>query len=217
MNVLITSDPHGEIDKLLRILRYARSSTDFQILVIPGDFGNLQTIRFVGKWCMDNGVMGIGVYGNHEEKSVTGAIEYGSFKILQFGEVAEVPGMGKCMGIPGVHGFRRWYHWSEKDVERLAEERVDCIVSHEMPLGLADECEFGIRCGKRVIRRLVEIVRPRIFIGGHLHGPPAHETFNESLIIKSGTISGDVSWFTILNLERLFLRHYRCDDSCFPI
>ena len=193
----------------------------FDFLVLPGDFGNVGLIRMLGLWLREHGVTGLGVYGNHEERYVLRGLKYGSFSVLTFGKIVKVHDT-YVLGIPGVRGTRKWYHWSDQEVLSLADPDVDIgwIIAHEMPYGLADICGRGFRCGQRSLRILLEKLRPRLYIGGHLHGPPQVALYGGSLIVKSGTLSNKFSedlWLSYIDIQSLKTHHYQCNqvkDSC---
>ena len=193
----------------------------FDLLLLPGDFGNVGLIRMLGRWLEKRGLMGLGVYGNHEERYVVGVTAYGSFRLLGFGEVTSIEGV-EILGVPGVRGKRKWYHWSDQDILRILRcgAKADWILAHEMPYGLADACRGNLRCGQASLRALVEHLKPVLYVGGHLHGPPQVAIYRSTLVIKCGTLSNRMSdnfWISFIDTNAMDIQHYQCsrvDESC---
>jgi Icc-related predicted phosphoesterase len=52
---------------------------------------------------------------------------------------------------------------------KLARRRIDILISHACPMGLADTTPEGRRGGQRSFRQAMENIRPRIHLCGHLH------------------------------------------------
>jgi len=197
MKILVLGDIHDYLRPLSIIFKYAYNS-DAQFVLITGDFGVKEhSLRFVSNLLSEYNWIGVSVYGNHEPKLIINnaqrGLSLGSLRILAMGEIIEHFGLS-ILGICGNRGSgRKWSHWRDSIIigiiNRVSGRRIDLVLSHEMPLGLADNCRGTKSCGQKVLRLLVEKLKPRLYIGGHLHTYPQYAELRNTLIVKVGGIS----------------------------
>ena len=116
----------------------------------------------------------------------------------------------KIYGTPWSKTFGRWWFMKsdddlnemfEKDMENITGS--DTIISHDAPFGCSDillqkDCPWatGQNIGTKALRNLIEAVKPKLFLHGHLHSTN-HEkevlfdtdVYNVSLLDENYTMS----------------------------
>lgn len=216
MRILAFGDIHDQLRPLPEIFTFA-DKMGISCVLITGDFGaEDHSVRFVSDLLGKYGWRGIAVYGNHEPKMVISSkdrgLRVGCLRILRLGEVIEYRDL-RILGVCGNRGSgKKWSHWRDSQIlkilDELSDQKIDIILAHEMPLGLADICRGTKSCGQQVLRILVERLRPKLYIGGHLHTIPQYAQHNNTLVLKIGGISnrgalGSVSFFSIIDMDNM--------------
>ncbi len=231
MKFVIFGDIHDCIDRVEMIFSIAKDIfVDVSYALITGDYGEKnESVLRVAKIIRENGIIGISTYGNHEPEIIRKAVKnaeitnLNGIRLLSLGARCNL-GDITILGLGGNRGSgKKWSHWRDHQVERIIDmykgDKIDIILSHEMPYGLADICRGNKHCGQLVLRRVVDELNPIIFIGGHLHTFPNMMTYKDSIILKVGGISNrgalrDVSFFSILEWnKRIRMRIYRLNVS----
>jgi len=138
--------------------------------------------------CGDNDVyedMGkpyIGVYGNHEtqiaEAIMNGSVKFRNVKLLKPGEIIKLKDI-KISGFPGNHAKEKkeWHHYTKSEAEKALKKMspsqgINIFITHEAPLNMADwNVDHTKHFGCPHIRRMVDKIRPRLALSGHIHSP----------------------------------------------
>ncbi len=209
----------GLIDEYLSVPRY---------ILFTGDFGeDVSTLKFLGEILEKRSIIGISTYGNHEPEIIrkihrSQNIEciYG-IKIIPLGKTYEV-GDIKILSIGGNRGSgKKWSHWRDHEVLEIIRQqknqKIDIVLAHEMPFGLADRCRGNKNCGQIALRELIEKLEPRIYLGGHLHTHPSVTKYKETYIVKVGGISNrgylkNKSFFATLEISNTIKIESYCVD-----
>ncbi len=63
-------------------------------------------------------------------------------------------------------------------------EVCDVLVSHEPPYGVLDRAWNGQHIGSRAVRELVERLKPRVVVCGHVHESPGIERVGETVVVN---------------------------------
>jgi len=229
MRAVIFGDIHGCVDRVEAIFTIGEEMIrDAHYALITGDYGEDNTsILQVSEILRKHQILGISTYGNHEPDAIRRAAKsthpftINGIILLPLGIKHRI-GDITILSIGGNRGSgKKWSHWRDHQIEDIIRSnkdiKVDIVLSHEMPYGLADRCRGDKHCGQLVLRRLVEELKPRIFIGGHLHTFPEVSILGNSIILKVGGVSNrghlkNSSFFSILNLgEEVILDIYRLD------
>mgnify|MGYP000019106808 CR=1 FL=1 len=66
----------------------------------------------------------------------------------------------------------------------LQGEGCDVLVSHEPPHGVLDRAWTGQHIGSRTVRELVERLRPRLVVCGHVHECPGIARLGETVVVN---------------------------------
>ena len=82
-------------------------------------------------------------------------------------------------GISGIwaKSHKKPYWVTDEDVEKWGQQiiaaapDVDVLLTHGCPVGIVDATGFGKPGGQKCFLRLLQTVRPRIYLCGHLHVP----------------------------------------------
>ena len=113
------------------------------------------------------------VYGNHDSDALADIKNLDGTPILLKDGMNDVMGL-KIFAFNGIFGFskKRWYHRSLDEVVKLAFKHAntepDIMVTHEVPYG--NWCkEFKIPKYLNVMNFAVDIVKPKMYLFGHLH------------------------------------------------
>ncbi|MGQ4893848.1 MAG: metallophosphoesterase family protein [Candidatus Njordarchaeia archaeon] len=210
LQILAFGDIHGEIEKLIRVLDHAFDRYDVDMILVAGDlnlgFSEIEDVFTRNK------IPTFIIYGNHDDdlKPIyeLRAYRYKNISFLRLGGVIRYKG-ANILGIPGNRGGgRKWTHWQDYKIKRIIEyqkdKKIDIVLSHEAPFGYSDECGDHNRCGKPVLLDLIKVLRPRLFICGHLHNHIQISEFERTKIINTGAISnrwGEDSEYVYIRLN----------------
>jgi Icc-related predicted phosphoesterase len=165
MAILVVSDVHRSYPLLTKAL----DKSQVRAAISCGDL----TIGFPDREDVRLSKPLYSVYGNHERwEFVEDSIP--NLRWLTAGKVFEVGGI-KIAGMGGVVSKSPWKpgHFTEGEVrasEALAERGVDIFITHHPPKYYADLCgQSRDHCGSAKVLRIMETVRPKLLISGHLH------------------------------------------------
>ena len=170
MRLLAFSDVHQDLRQAAAL---AEAAADVDVVVAAGDFGSVH--RGVAETCDMLVVVEtptVLVPGNNEtlDELRAGGTGWKAAHVLH-GEGAEIAG-ASFWGLGGGIPTTPWpwsYDLSEDEAEAAAAdcpEDVDVLVLHSPPKGYLD----GDRSlGSEALLRLVERVRPRVAVCGHIH------------------------------------------------
>ncbi len=216
MRALIAGDIHGTIEKFERVIKSISEEIDIgELMLLTGDFESLSCLKKAFKIALSLGLKPISIYGNHEDTALRDIVspyeivEINGGYLLGLGALIEVDGI-KILGISGNRGSgRKWTHWRDSDILEIIKmykkEKIDIVLSHEMPFGYADKCR-NRRCGKPILNQLIRELNPMFFFGGHLHSKPEYAiSDNGTIIIQVGAISNkwaeNISYCALVNLD----------------
>ncbi|MFB6249678.1 MAG: metallophosphoesterase [Salinibacter sp.] len=172
--LLLFSDVHGDRDACRRLVE---KSDEADVVVGAGDFCVMRrNLRAPIDALATIETPTVLVPGNAETEDELrdACADWPSARVLHGDEcmVAGVPFYGIGGGIP-VTPFGPWsYDFSEGEAERLL---ADCpegtvLVSHSPPKGVVDRDSGGQSLGSTTVRDVIEDVRPRLTVCGHIHG-----------------------------------------------
>ena len=170
MTVLVAfSDLHCRRDLAGEILRAA---ADADLVIGAGDFGHMRkrTDETLG-WLEPFADKAVYVPGNAESVEETRAAT--SARVLH-GAATEMAGLkifGLGYGVP-LTPFGSWScDLTEAEAARLLSTmgKVDILVTHSPPKGVADKTSSGASVGSEAIRAAIERVQPRLALCGHIH------------------------------------------------
>lgn len=86
--------------------------------------------------------------------------------------MVELEGL-KIFGSPYSLKYSRGaFQYSKEDDDKVWSSiplEVDILVTHEPPFGILDQTNKGVHAGSPALLRLVEVMKPRVHIFGHIH------------------------------------------------
>jgi Icc-related predicted phosphoesterase len=195
--ILAFTDPHGEKKALRQIVDLTESGKP-DLVVCAGD------VSFFGKECdtflRDLGILGRAVYfvpGNHETPAVAKELTtfYPYLKDVSF-QLVEVAGL-RLTGIPGTDRFWPGARPDEGLRARVVgvgesgdREKPLVLLTHYPPSGTGVSGTSVITPdsgGSRLVRQIVEALRPALVVCGHYHqdfGKEAH--VGATLVVNPG-------------------------------
>ena len=173
MLIQCAADFHGKTEKYREFIK-AYKEIEPDIVIIAGDLG------FVEKEVFDEISSPIyAVYGNMDGdlSHLENKIEFIDGKTISFKNIK-------------LHGF----------INEKIEEKVDIIVSHYPPYKARDKTFFGMHIGSKVLAEVIEEIKPKYVICGHVHECYGYEKYNDCYIINCSI--GKKGKYTIINYDK---------------
>ncbi len=170
--ILHVSDAHCATQTLKRIVE----SVSYDILVSSGDFECVDTaeafLGFGGKL--------VAVTGNLDNPSI--------YRLLSDAGVAIDGRMVDLLGLrfAGVGGLDVASNISS--MSRLEPGMVDVLVSHHPPKGILDRPLIGVSAGLSELKSLVDRVKPRLHLFGHIHESPGYVRVSGTIHVNPGPV-----------------------------
>jgi len=189
MKLLAISDLHGNLASAWSAIESA--SPD--VLLCCGDWGDPDEISEADLQAFTNRLPVYSVFGNHDHLEALSGWRNtdGSAVLLPNGELCSHAGL-HLAGISGIwaKSHRKPYYVTDADVDesvlRVASSgrRVDILLSHGCPSGVADLTWDNRHGGQRCFLRALQALRPAIYLTGHLHRAQEHVT-REGQVIRN--------------------------------
>jgi Icc-related predicted phosphoesterase len=175
LRVLHVSDVHCATDKLVRVLR----DEEYDVVIASGDFECVDTAEALANASSDV----FAVTGNMDNAAVYRKLS--SMGVLLDGRVA----VFEELYIAGVGGldFKGSLARLQRELGEL-KARVAILVTHHPPRGILDEPREGLHIGLSEISNLVERLRPRLHLFGHVHERPGYLAKGETLYVNAGPL-----------------------------
>ncbi len=217
MRMLAVSDMHGNIENVMRAL----DEYPADLVVSCGDWGDPGELDGAALEEIASRAPIVSVYGNHDDTDVLSSVSNrdGSSILLRNGEVRRV----RDLNIAGISGIwakshRKPYYVTDEDVEEIARgltgRRVDILLTHGCPVGLADVVPGGRHGGQRCFLDAFKMVSPRLHLCGHLHAAQKKQLADGRLVVNIGhTLQGDYWTFDFVGGELTFEHRRLADDS----
>lgn len=206
--ILAISDLHGDLAAGHRALDAARPD----LLISCGDWGDPDQVSLADLESFTARSPVLTVFGNHDplEALLQWRNRDGRPVLLLHGEVREA-GPLRVAGLSGIwaKSHARPYYITDQEVEAAALQTaangpVDLLVSHAAPLGVADLTLSGRHGGQRCFLDAFRLLRPRVYLHGHLHRCQEHRTRDGQIVRNLGqTPAGDATLITLRGAEWL--------------
>jgi Icc-related predicted phosphoesterase len=173
MRILVVSDLHGDLDSVTRACAMVRP----ELLLSCGDWGDSEQVREPDLRALLDVAPIYTTFGNHDPVELLSRLsnQDGSPVMLPQGEVVAVGDL-RFAAIGGIwaKSHKKAYYVTDADVAQAAERiahtgRVDILLTHGCPIGLADQTPAGRHGGQRCFLDAFKIVEPRLHLCGHLH------------------------------------------------
>jgi Icc-related predicted phosphoesterase len=195
MKALLISDMHGEMEAALKALE----AEEPEVLLCAGDWGDPGAVlEEVYRQVIERAQV-FTVYGNHDDLELLKRLTNrdGSPVLLCNGEIVQYGGL-RLSGINGIwaKSHQQPHYVLEEEVlaaaRALEDQGVDALLTHGCPVGLSDLTPHGRHGGQRCFLDALKVVRPRLYVCGHLHVPQQRSLKDGTWIINAGcTARGD--------------------------
>lgn len=203
MKIAAVSDMHGNLDPVHEILK--KEIPD--LLLCAGDWGTPEEIFQNDFDAIVQKVTTITVFGNHDNIELLYQIKNqdGTAILIDNGATKEYDNLviGGINGIWAKSHKKAWYITDEEvaaAAAKLSEKKVDILITHGCPLGIADLTPIGTRGGQRCFTEAFKLVNPQLYICGHLHHKSSYQTKDGELVVNIGfTKEGDYAVFNFEN------------------
>lgn len=175
------------------------------VLVHAGDFMasgyDLREVDEVNRWLgkLPHRVK-IVVPGNHDwafelPRSRDEAKDRLSNAVVLIDQAYEWEGL-RFYGSPWTLPFFRWaFQKLEPELQRVWQgipEDLDVLITHSPPYGIGDLASGSRHAGSRVLRSIVEMVKPRFHVFGHLHhGYGVYELSDSDTVFVNASVLDD--------------------------
>ncbi|MFN3652912.1 MAG: metallophosphoesterase [Armatimonadota bacterium] len=207
MKLLAVSDLHGDLQSVWTALEAAEPD----VLLCCGDWGDPGEVDPEALQAFTERLPVYTVFGNHDDLQVLEEWENrdGSPVLLPQGGTQQV-GALVLAGISGIwaKSHRKPYYVTDEDVDEAALRvqasgaRVDILLSHGCPSGVADLAWGNRHAGQRCFLRAFQLLRPRLYLTGHLHRAQEHRTHSGEIVRNVGaTPTGDAVLITVNGRE----------------
>ena len=193
--IIAVGDLHGEPETLFR--RLDIESPDGLLCV--GDWGDPGQIPEDVWDPLLSRVPVLSVFGNHDDLPLLATLRNpldDSSVLLEQGERRNDFHGVSVAGISGIwaKSHRLPHYVTDEDVARWATNiasdfPVDILLTHGCPIGIADRTASGRPGGQRCFLELLQEVRPRIHLCGHLHVAQRRDLLDPaSIVLNTGSL-----------------------------
>ncbi len=199
MKIVAICDLHGNLDPVQKILELETP----ELLLCAGDWGVEGEIGAADFEAITDRVFTLTVFGNHDHLDLLPNVlnQDGSPILIENGVARSHEGV-RLGGINGIWAKSKKKPWYIDDdevaaaAEKFDEDEIDILITHGCPMGLADLTPTGRHGGQRCFLKAFQVIRPRLYLCGHLHRKSSHQTKDGELIVNVGfTMEGDYSVF----------------------
>ncbi|HEU4754454.1 MAG TPA: metallophosphoesterase [Armatimonadota bacterium] len=201
MRLLAISDLHGDLASAWAAFEAARPDA----LLSCGDWGDPGEVELPALERFTERVPVYTVFGNHDDLDILRQWKNpnGSPVLLPSGERRQIGGLWLA-GISGIwaKSHREPFYITDEDVDEAALRvaaagRVDLLLTHGCPSGVADLTWQNRHGGQPCFLRAFRAIQPRIYLTGHLHRAQEYRTRDGQVIRNVGqTPRGDAALIT---------------------
>ncbi|MGV3721719.1 MAG: metallophosphoesterase family protein, partial [Actinomycetota bacterium] len=189
MRFLAISDLHGELASAWAAIESAQPD----VLLCCGDWGDPDEVSPTDLQAFTDRLPVFSVYGNHDHLDALADWRNGdgSSVMLETGSVQDCGGL-TLAGLNGIWAktHRKPYYVTDQDVDEAvlkiagSGRRVDILLSHGCPSGVADLTWDNRHGGQRCFLRAFQALRPAVYLTGHLHRAQEHVT-REGQVVRN--------------------------------
>lgn len=186
LRVLHVSDVHCATDNLVKVLR----GEDYDLVIASGDFECVDTAEALANASSEV----YAVTGNMDNAAVYRKL--GNMGVLIDGRVA----VYEDLYIAGVGGldFKGSLSKLQRELRDL-DARIAILVTHHPPKGILDEPRAGLHIGLQEVLELVERLKPRLHLFGHVHEKPGYVTRENIVHVNAGPLKR--GYYAMINIS----------------
>jgi Icc-related predicted phosphoesterase len=199
MKIVAVSDMHGRLGPVTTIVERERPD----VLLSPGDWGDASEVDAADFQPFLERQPVLTTFGNHDNLELLPTLDNrdGSPILLENGTAREIAGL-RIAGINGIwaKSHRKPFYITDEEVlaiaRKLADQRIDILITHGCPIGMADLTPINTHGGKRCFTEAFARIQPALHLCGHLHRASSHRTRDGKLVVNVGfTHDGDYAVF----------------------
>lgn len=188
LRFLAISDLHGDLNSAWKAVEAGRPD----VLLCCGDWGDPGEVELADLQAFSARQPVYSVFGNHDHLEAFGQWlnQDGTPVLLLNGEVRQV-GPVRLAGINGIwaKSHAKPYYVTDEEVAAAARQiaeraPVDLLLTHGCPSHVADLTPRGGHGGQRCFLDAFRLIRPLIYLCGHLHRAQEHVT-KDGLIVRN--------------------------------
>jgi len=188
MKILVVSDMHGNLKPVHELV----CMYEPDLLICCGDWGDPGTVARSEYEAIIGQTHVLTVFGNHDDLDLLRGLrnQDGSPILLENNALREINGV-RIAGWSGIWAKSRAKPWyiTDEEVrsigERLSGQFVHILVTHGCAIGLCDSLPGGKRGGHRSFLDTAKIIKPEVYLCGHLH-------VQQSKLTKDGILCANV-------------------------
>lgn len=174
IRVLHVSDVHCATGNLVRVLE----SEDYDLVLATGDFECVDSAEALTRAKADV----YAITGNMDNAGVYRKLK--SLGILLDGRIT----FFEDITIGGLGGLD-FKGSMEKFKKELSDfETLNVLMTHHPPAGILDEPRPGLHIGLPEVKDIVERLKPRLHIFGHVHEMPGHVVKGSTVHVNAGPL-----------------------------
>ncbi len=208
MKIVAISDVHGHLEPVHKILENEKPD----LLLCAGDWGTADEITRGDLEAIIRNVHTLTVFGNNDYLELLRQLKNkdGTNILLENGSAVHY----LDLTVAGINGIwakshkQPWYITDEEvaaAAQNLRGQKVDILITHACPIGMADLTPTGGRGGQRCFTEAFKIVEPKLHLCGHLHRKSEYRTKDGKLVVNVGyTAEGDYAVFQFRKGEIYF-------------
>lgn len=191
MRFLAISDLHGDLASAWAAVETARPD----VLLCCGDWGDPDEIDPADLHAFSDRLPVYTVFGNHDhlEALADWRNTDGSSVLLETGVARDCGGV-TLAGLNGIwaKSHRKPYYVTDEELDEAtlkiagSARRVDILLSHGCPSGVADLTWDNRHGGQRCFLRAFQALRPTVYLTGHLHRAQEHVTRDRQFVRNVG-------------------------------
>lgn len=217
MDILFIGDIHGETKALARALWWAGSLDDFDIVVLSGDIGGPKpakgrsgarlsrrlydcSVETTLRMASSLGLPIVFVPGNHDYAEIEPPPGLSGARNIDLltGHDPFVHKGYTFLGVGGSSLFKgkTHYEWDDAETEARLTPLLDglkldasstVLLAHDPPRATLLDVK-GKHVGSRTTRKVVENLRPRLLLSGHIHESPAVDIVGNTVGVNAGVL-----------------------------
>ena len=176
MKILAVADIHGAQYRLNLVLKNIEQYSP-DLVVICGDITQFGPAELAKNLLNQIPVDTLAITGNIDTYDVIRGIDESNATKIEMKRVVK-------KGIPfvGINGIEENQFEIVKEKKLIDESSV--IVSHVPPYGTKDKVFLGMHGGSKDLRELVDELKPRLVLCGHIHEDPGFTTTGETIVVN---------------------------------
>jgi len=192
VRILHISDVHGLEEALRYALTELAERERVDLVVFSGD------LEVYGEGSLQSDKPLLAVSGNMDDHSIETMLN--RLGVNVGGRCVETAGIKVC-GISGLYPSRD----AVSLLAALGNQRVDVLVSHYPPRGTdVDRAYTGAHIGKSLVNEVIEAIRPKVCLCGHVHEARGVCRLGSTLVVNPGPLS--MGYYAVVELQPLRVR-----------